>query len=51
MIVSPTGVAIKTSTISGKINNNKTGYYLVKVKHLKHVTIASKKVSKVSMQY
>ena len=52
MITTATGVAIKKATISGKnINDNKTDFYLVKVKHIKLFTVSTKKVSKVFVRY
>ena len=60
MITTAIKVAIKKATIFSKSNdnnnnnndnNNKTDFYQVKVNHLKLLLVATKKVSKISVQY
>ena len=57
MATTATKVAIIKATIFSKSNNNKnnnnnnTEFYQVKVNHLKLLLVATKKVSKISVQY
>ena len=58
MITTAIKVAILQATIFSKGNNNntnntnnKTEFYQVKVNHLKLLLVATKKVSKMSVQY